>query len=272
MIVPRLDHDARWCRGRCPNAVSSAASAGREQRGRTSDAEHRREQRRSTNVSSSTERSTWRARGAEHAQQRELLRALRDGHRERVEDQEAADEQRDAGEHEQRGADEAERVGEVLRPAARPASLPVRTAKSVPELAAAIAALSCVRRRRRRCATEIDVVAVVAGHALRLGQRDHDQPRAGEVVRVAERGDAGDLVLPWPARAPATVTVSPTLKPYFVGGAAVDRDLVVGRRRAALDVVERLEALLGAVGDGERRRAVGDDRLALAGRAACRRR
>ena len=43
------------------------------------------------------------------------LRALGDGDRERVEDQEAADEQRDAGEHEQRGADEAERVGEVLR-------------------------------------------------------------------------------------------------------------------------------------------------------------
>ena len=66
-------------------------------------------------VSASTDRSTWRARGAERAQQRELLRALRDGDREGVEDQEAADQQRDAGEHEQRDADEAERVREVLR-------------------------------------------------------------------------------------------------------------------------------------------------------------
>ena len=42
------------------------------------------------------------ARRAERAQQRELARALRDGDGERVEDQEAADEHGDAGEHEQR--------------------------------------------------------------------------------------------------------------------------------------------------------------------------
>ena len=47
-------------------------------------------------------------RGAERAQHRELLRPLHDGDRERVEDQEGADEHGDAGEDEQRGGEERE--------------------------------------------------------------------------------------------------------------------------------------------------------------------
>ena len=70
------------------------------------------------------------ARGAERAQQRELLRALGDRDGEGVEDQEAADEQRDGGEHEQRRADEAERVREVAAPASRPA--PCRCGRRTP--------------------------------------------------------------------------------------------------------------------------------------------
>ncbi len=113
MIVPR-DHRMPVVPRSMPNALSSAASAGAsseaEQRcrgsTRTRPIDERLDQHRAQHLP---------ARGAEHAQQRELLRALRDGDRERVEDQEAADQQRDAGEHEQRRADEAERVGEVLR-------------------------------------------------------------------------------------------------------------------------------------------------------------
>ena len=52
-------------------------------------------------------------RRAERPQQRELARALRDGDRERVEDQEAADEHGDAGEDEQGDLDEAERLADV---------------------------------------------------------------------------------------------------------------------------------------------------------------
>ena len=88
------------------------------------------------------------------------------------------------------------------------------------------------------------------------------EPR--EVLGVAERGDAGDRVLLGRARGPATVTVSPTLKPYFVGRAPVDarprRRLAAGRPRRRSSGSKRF----GAGRDGERRRAVGDDRLALA--------
>ena len=52
--------------------------------------------------------------GAEGPQQRELAHALRHGDRERVEDDERADEHRDAGEREQRRAQEAEVVADVL--------------------------------------------------------------------------------------------------------------------------------------------------------------
>ena len=53
------------------------------------------------------------AAGAERAQQAELARALRDGDRERVVDDERADEQRDRAEDEQRRAHEAEVLLEV---------------------------------------------------------------------------------------------------------------------------------------------------------------
>ena len=54
-----------------------------------------------TSVSSDDRVEHLPARRAERAQQRELARALRDRDRERVEDQEAADEHGDAGEDEQ---------------------------------------------------------------------------------------------------------------------------------------------------------------------------
>ena len=77
-----------------------------------------------------------------------------------VEDQEAADEQRDAGEDEQRGADEAERVGEVLRLLLR-----LLLAGAHRELGAELARDRGLQLLRRRPAGGRDrdvVVAVVA--------------------------------------------------------------------------------------------------------------
>ena len=61
-------------------------------------------------ASSITERSTWRARGSHGAEQRKLPGPLGDRDRERVEDDERADEHRDSGEHEQQRVEEAEAV------------------------------------------------------------------------------------------------------------------------------------------------------------------
>ena len=55
------------------------------------------------------------ARGAERPQHPELARALRDGDREGVEDEEAADQQGDPTEHEKDDSEEAELVLDVLR-------------------------------------------------------------------------------------------------------------------------------------------------------------
>ena len=55
------------------------------------------------------------ARGAERAQQPELAHPLGDGDREGVEDQEGADEQRHAGEDQQRHLQEAEVVADLAR-------------------------------------------------------------------------------------------------------------------------------------------------------------
>ena len=93
-------------------------------------------------------------------------------------------------------------------------SLPVRTANSGAELGGD-RRLELLRRGAARGRDRDVVVAVVAGHALRLGQRHRHQPRAGEVLRVAERGDAGRPCSPSSGARPATVTLSPTLKSYL---------------------------------------------------------
>ena len=208
-----------------PNAPNSARNAGREQQ---AERRCRGSTRRGRSTSDLGQHGAQHlaARGAERAQQRELARALGDRDRERVEDQEAADQQRDAGEHEQRGADEAERVGRGPAPASRPA--PCRCGRRSPWCRArvTIAALSCLRRRAA-CGGDGDVVvAVVAGHPLRLGQRQDDQPRAGEVVGVAERGDAGDRVLLGRGLARDRDGVA-LVEVVLVGRRLVERDLVV---------------------------------------------
>ena len=72
-------------------------------------AEHRGEQPDRRRASTSTEPITWPAAGADRPHQRQLPGALRHDDRERVEDQEDADEQRHAGEAEQDVVEEAQR-------------------------------------------------------------------------------------------------------------------------------------------------------------------
>src|SRR3712207_1061773 len=57
-------------------------------------------------------------RRSDRAQQSELARALRDGDRERVEDDERADEQRDPAERQERGLDDVDELLEALEPEA----------------------------------------------------------------------------------------------------------------------------------------------------------
>ena len=150
------------------------------------------------------------ARGAERAQQRELARPLGDGDRERVEDQEGADEQRDAGEA-SRPSEEAELVPDV--------------AGLLGGLLAAGAHLDAARQRLASCALSCsgDTPArprpgsrrsrsASADHALRLGQ-DHDgdaaPPKSSAPPTVAMPDERVLLA----RRAPATATLSPTLSP-----------------------------------------------------------
>ena len=94
-----------------PTDASSAAQRRGEQQP-AEDAEHRREEADHERLDDDGVEHLA-ARRAERPQQRELARALRDRDREGVEDQEAADEHGDAGEHEQRDREEAERLADV---------------------------------------------------------------------------------------------------------------------------------------------------------------
>ena len=194
------------------------------------------------NVSISTERSTCAARGAEHPQQRELLRALRHGHRERVEDQEAADEQRDAGEHQQRGAHEAERVGEVLR-----LLLGRLLARAHEEVAPELRWQRRLDRRPGRCRRSRPRSSRSRRGRSCAAPRAASSPTSRAPPRLSlPPSDAMPETLNCLAGAsPETVTVSPTLKSYFF---AVPRSSATSSsvcRRAAALVVEDLEDLLG---------------------------
>ena len=165
-----------------------------------------RRPRRPATDSSSTERSTWRAAGADGPQHRHLPHALGDDDREGVVDDEHADEQGDVGERHQERVEEAEVLLEVgllvggvglagedleARPAptaaldpawpARPASTPSRGHDD---------------RCRRRPGSANSSWAVASSVAT------SDEP--GEAVDVAEGGGADEgqrrSGRPWPAR------------------------------------------------------------------------
>jgi hypothetical protein len=103
---------------------------------------------------------------------------------------------------------------------------------------------------------------LLAGNPVRLGQGEERHRRAAERVDVPERGDPDQRVL---ARGllrgdPDGVADAEAL---VVGGGLVDDDLVVGRRLAALDVGQRVEALWPTGREAEGGRAVAAARLAV---------
>ncbi len=85
-------------------------------------------------------------------------------------------------------------------------------------------------------------LALLAGDPLRLGQGEHGDRRAAERVDVAEGRDPDQRVLLGRLLAGDLDRVADR-EALVVGRRLVDHDLVVGLRRRALDVGERVEAL-----------------------------
>ena len=181
------------------------------------------------------------ARGAQRAQQAELADALRDGDRERVEDQEAADQQRHAAEHEQDHAEEAEVVLDVLR-LARGGLLPglddqraaaARGRCAWPAAAARRRARPAPRCRRARPTLSVRRCASGSVSWAVLEPPDEVSPsRWSPTIWYALHARLGGD----PQRAA-------DLEVLAVGGRGVDRGLVGGARRPPLDVGERVERL-----------------------------
>jgi hypothetical protein len=200
-----------------------------------------------------------RARRAERAQERELARALGDGDRERVEDQESADQEGDAGEDQQRGGQEAERLGEVGRLLVC-LLLPRAHVEALAELSGDRGLEPRGRRVAARGHDDLGQLAPESGDLLRLGQR-HDHRRYAEGLAAVQGGDAADRVA-LGGRAAGDRDGVAGLEALVVRRRLVERDLVVGARRLALRVLQRVEALLlGRRGD--ERRPVGGDEVAL---------
>ena len=128
----------------------------------------------------------------ERAQQRELPGALRDDDRERVEDDERADEQRHGGEHQQRGSEEPELFLQVL-------GRLVGDRRRRDRLRRRRASAASTDARSSLAATPSSPTTLIASKtpslpstSLRgLGLEDRER-RAAEVVGFAEPGDADD--------------------------------------------------------------------------------
>ena len=167
-----------------------------------------------TNPSRTTEASTWRRGASERAQRRELTRALCDGDRQRVEDDERADEQGDAAEPEQEVRDERDplvRVGRVGR-GLRGAGLHLRGSgherlERLNELVRGNALL-----RRNRDGVE---VALLPEEGLRSRHVEDGERRPADRVDRSEPRDTRDLVL-LEGPSAATPTVSPTPTPSLL--------------------------------------------------------
>ena len=136
---PRLD-DRPGVGRSAPTALNRACRPWRDEQA-AQQADHRRAEADHERLEDDRAEHLPRA-GAERAQQRELARALRDGDRERVVDDERADEERDAGEDEQAGLQEAESWSWMSFACRSASSLPVRTATASPRSASATRVLS----------------------------------------------------------------------------------------------------------------------------------
>ncbi len=201
-------------------------------------------------------------RGAERAQHAELARALGDGDRERVEDQEGADEQRHAREHEQDDRQEGEVAGDLVRLA-----LGVLLGRSRPAPASGMTsrmrlASSLVGDARRPRPRRSGRTRPLVGDPLRLGQRQLGDAGAAKGVVVAERGDADQPVALDP---PLAGDVERVADARGRSRSAVCLSIVAslrGARRVALLHVQRLEAL-GRVRGDEVRGEAGGQRVAV---------
>ena len=180
------------------------------------------------------------ARRAEHPQQRELARALRDGDRERVVDHERADEQRDAAEDEQRRAKEAELVLEV----GGLSGGVLGAGAHLDGLAAQLRAHAAAQDRRRDAIVAGDgdraELAALAGHRL-CGRQRRDRDRvAGDrrllaEARGADEREAAQALLADDLHAVAELEV------LLVDGVLVEADLGGALRRTAADEAKLLE-------------------------------
>ena len=238
-----------------PNALNSASRPGREpeageQPEHGADARRAAGPRRRPSAGSA-------ARGAERAQQPELARALGDGDRERVEDDEGADEQRDVGEDEQEGAQEAEVVVEVVSLLGRPAARRCARRRVARQHRARSCVASCARRHAGAAATSIwskspglPVTRCASGSVSdRDARRRRTMSRrrtwrcrrSGSACAGAVAGDVDRRRRPSSARASAVA--------WSIATSSARRAAV------ALDVGERLEAARGATEATKRRRA-----------------
>jgi hypothetical protein len=193
--------------------------------------------------------------GAHRTQQPELSRALRDGDRERVEDDERADHQRDVGEHEQERAQEAQvafEVGGVLRG--------LLFAGAHVDAARKHSADAPAQLRWGHAGRGGDVELVVApslpGRPLRLGRREHRGSGAAEGLPAAELENADDRVA-LGRRSAGHDHLGADLQPVTSSCRFVDRHFAGPGGKATLDGRERFEALGQLPGDECRRPAAG---------------
>ena len=186
-----------------------------------------------TVASSSIPVSTWRREAPSVRSMPELADALGDRDRERVEDQEAAHQQRHAAEHEQHDPEEAEVVLDVLRLARRPPAVPVSTMHARRQHAVDAARAARRRTRRRAASTEIPSNSPsFSVSALRLGQRQLGGAGAAG-GGVAEPLEADDPVALDRRPRRRSADVPPISRPSPVRGRLVDRRLVGGRAAGA---------------------------------------
>ena len=170
-------------------------------------------------------------RRADRAQQRHLAHALRDDDRERVVDDEHPDDERDEREHEQRGADEAERLvdGVLVLLGERLAGDHLVLACSV-RRQRVLDVLGDLRLRHAGLGDDGDLRELVRARsrpvAPRAGVNKHDR-RAREAVDGAELRDADELVLLRRLRGEDRDLLA-DVEVALVGRLLVDDDLVVG--------------------------------------------
>jgi hypothetical protein len=201
------------------------------------------------------------AAGPQGPQEGQLAGPLGHQDRERVEDDEAADEQRDAGEHQQGGAEEAEgllhRLGALVRHLLAGDHLDAGRQ----DLGHAVAQL-----QGRHAADRLHVDGVegrhLAQHPLGRGHVEGGQGGAGQVVRRAETGDAHDgEVLGRALEQDLDRVPDPDL--VGLGRARVDDDFAVGAGLAPGTETKGRQVPVGRPAHAQCRGTAGGDRLAV---------